>query len=208
MIFLVPFTLPKRRCLTYDYCPSSVELVARTFKMPSFSCAVADCKSAKWKNPSEHPHMNDVKGWVRFPSIKKEPQRRKLWETRCKRGHSWRATTYHAICYKHFTGWRDGKPSQEHPNPECFAYNDWGNLPKQRKENLLQVQKSYVLAGGGGGGADGDDGSDAAAVPMMPADVSLIDICATYDVGMLQSDHKEDLSISGAVSNTTEDSWR
>ena len=26
--------------------------------------------------------MNDVKGWVRFPSIKKEPQRRKLWENR------------------------------------------------------------------------------------------------------------------------------
>lgn len=24
----------------------------------------------------EHPHMNDVKGWVRFLSIKKEPQRR------------------------------------------------------------------------------------------------------------------------------------
>ena len=80
-------------------------------KMPAYTCAVADCMSAVWRNPEKHPSMKEVKGWVRFPSVKKEPMRRKLWEERCKRGPGWRATRYHAVCSKHFRKWENDAPS-------------------------------------------------------------------------------------------------
>lgn len=88
--------------------------------------------------------MVGVKGWVTFPSAKKEPQRRKLWEQRCKRGINWKATRNHAICSKHFREWKGKKPSPEYPDPECFEYNNWGKLPAPRRKNILQVNKSFA----------------------------------------------------------------
>lgn len=86
--------------------------------MPVYTCAVADCKSVSNKK------SQDVKGWTVFPK-KKDARRRRLWETRCKRGLNWRATKDHAICSKHFIDWCQG-PSPLHPDPELFAYNQWG----------------------------------------------------------------------------------
>lgn len=94
--------------------------------MPVYTCAVADCNSiSKKKNQG-------VKGWTVFPR-KKDAARRRLWETRCKRGPTWRATKDHAICSKHFIDWCKG-PSASHPDPELFAYNRWG-----AGRNLLDV---------------------------------------------------------------------
>ena len=69
--------------------------------MPVYTCAVADCNSvSKKKNQG-------VEGWTVFPK-KKDAKRRRLWETRCKRGPHWRATKDHAICSKHFIDWCQG----------------------------------------------------------------------------------------------------
>ncbi|MPC90452.1 hypothetical protein E2C01_085440 [Portunus trituberculatus] len=87
--------------------------------MPSYTCAVAGCSSSSRKQDV------DVIGWSVFPSRKKHPTRRKLWETRCKRGAEWRATQYHAICSKHFVDWHQ-ELSCQYADPELFAYNDWG----------------------------------------------------------------------------------
>lgn len=93
--------------------------------MPKYTCAVADCNSYSERKDEQ------VKGWCVFPR-KKDSTRRKLWETRCKRGPNWRATKYHAICSKHFTDWGQG-PSPSHPDPELFAYNRWGKKKSPRK---------------------------------------------------------------------------
>jgi len=85
--------------------------------MPVYTCAVADCTSISKKK------KQGVKGWTVFPR-KKDAARRRLWETRCKRGPQWRATKDHAICSKHFIDWCQG-PSPSHPDPELFAYNQW-----------------------------------------------------------------------------------
>lgn len=84
--------------------------------MPNYTCAVADCTSARKNDPA-------VKGWCVFPR-KKDAARRRLWEYKCKRGPKWKATKYHAICSKHFINWCNG-PSPSHPDPELFGYNQW-----------------------------------------------------------------------------------
>ena len=48
--------------------------------MTNFVCAVADCSSDSRKK------NRLVKGWARFPTVKKDPIRRKVWETKCRRG--------------------------------------------------------------------------------------------------------------------------
>lgn len=85
--------------------------------MPVYTCAVADCKSSTRKEDPE------VKGWTVFPR-KKKAARRRLWKMRCKRGNTWKATKYHALCSKHFIDWNNG-PSPLHPDPELFGYNQW-----------------------------------------------------------------------------------
>ena len=109
--------------------------------MTVFVCAVADCKSSSWKKSNKQPYMEGVKGWAPFPSLKKEPARRKLWETRCKRGAGWKATKHLRICSKHFKEWQGNRPSPAHPDPECFAYNNWGKGATLRKKNALQIAK-------------------------------------------------------------------
>lgn len=97
--------------------------------MPVYTCAVADCTSCSRKKDPE------VKGWCVFPR-KKDPVRRRLWESRCKRGQKWKATTYYAVCSKHFIDWCKG-PSPSHPDPELFGYNQW----KAKKGNEDYVGK-------------------------------------------------------------------
>lgn len=73
---------------------------------------------------------------------------------------------HHAICSsKHFGVWKELKPQEEHPDPECFVYNDWGNPPPKKKDNQLQVEKAIFLATAGGA---------VGAVPTMPADLLLV----------------------------------
>lgn len=93
------------------------------FGMPVYVCAVADCDSTS-KKP-------DVSGWVKFPK-RTDGIRKSLWETRCKRGPKWKATNNHAICSRHFIDWCQG-PSPSHPNPELFAYNNWGKKEYVRR---------------------------------------------------------------------------
>jgi len=93
--------------------------------MPVYTCAVADCTSISRKK------NQGVKGWIVFPK-KKDAARRRLWETRCKRGPKWKATKDHAICSKHFIDWCQG-PSALHPDPELFVYNQWGASRNTRR---------------------------------------------------------------------------
>lgn len=97
-----------------------------TRKMTNFVCAVADCKSNSTYSASQYPFMKQVKGWARFPSKKKDHKRRRLWETRCRRGTEWRATRNHAVCSLHFIAWENMQPSPKHPDPVLFLYNGWG----------------------------------------------------------------------------------
>ncbi|KAG0714207.1 hypothetical protein GWK47_014565 [Chionoecetes opilio] len=119
--------------------------------MTVFVCAVADCKSDSRKKVEKHPCMVEVKGWVKFPSAKKEPQRRKLWEDRCRRSHGsggWKATRFHAICSRHFINWIGNGPSSSHPDPKQFAYNDWGKkLSYKRPSNTWQINNVQVTGG-------------------------------------------------------------
>ncbi|KAK3869491.1 hypothetical protein Pcinc_025201 [Petrolisthes cinctipes] len=56
-----------------------------------------------------------------------ESERRKLWESKCKRSEGWKATRYHRICSRHFVDWVLGLgPSSSNPDPELFENNDWG----------------------------------------------------------------------------------
>ena len=108
--------------------------------MPVYVCAVADCKSDSRKKAEKCPYMADVRGWAKFPSVKKEAKRRKLWEKRCRRGAAWRASRFHAVCSRHFIYWTGNGPSSSHPNPELFAYNDWGKKRlHERPPNGWQV---------------------------------------------------------------------
>jgi len=89
--------------------------------------------------PPHEKKDEDVKGWCVFPR-KKDPVRRKLWETTWKRGPRWRATKDHAICFKHFINWCQG-PSPSHPDPELFAYNQWGKNKYSRKSIYKRESK-------------------------------------------------------------------
>lgn len=112
--------------------------------MPNFVCAVADCKYDSRKNAEKHPYMAEVKGWARFPSAKKEPERRKLWEIRCRR-EGFAANKYHRICSRHFVDWIGCDPSSSSPDPQLFQYNDWGRkLTKARPPNAWQVTNNIA----------------------------------------------------------------
>ena len=116
--------------------------------MPVFICAVADCKSDSRKKAEKYPYMADVEGWAKFPSAKKEAKRKKLWENKCRRGEGWRATRFHAVCSRHFIDWTANGPSPSHPNPELFAYNDWGKkLLHQRPPNAWQSNSVDITSG-------------------------------------------------------------
>ncbi|XP_063857624.1 uncharacterized protein LOC135099123 [Scylla paramamosain] len=117
--------------------------------MPNFTCAVADCTSDSRKGKRKTNQVTeDVKRFVRFPSGKKEPKRRKMWEERCRRAGGWKATQNHAVCSLHFLDWNNG-PSPEHSDPILFAYNGWGrnhHAVINRKANSLQCQGQDVIA--------------------------------------------------------------
>ncbi|KAK3892503.1 hypothetical protein Pcinc_003734 [Petrolisthes cinctipes] len=112
--------------------------------MTVFVCAVADCKSSSKKSADNWPEMTNVKGWAKFPSVKREPKRRKLWESRCKRGAGWKATRFHRVCSRHFNNWEETRPSSFHPDPELFNYNDWGKKHSQRSRNVWQSNSDAI----------------------------------------------------------------
>lgn len=115
--------------------------------MTVFMCAVADCTSSTKKRPDKWPEMAKVKGWAKFPSAKKEPKRRKLWENRCKRGAGWKATRFHRVCSIHFRNWGESGPSSSHPDPELFYYNGWGTKYSQRSRNAWQNNSDDIPSG-------------------------------------------------------------
>ncbi|KAK3893458.1 hypothetical protein Pcinc_002721 [Petrolisthes cinctipes] len=112
--------------------------------MTVFVCAVADCKSSSKKSADKWPEITNVKGWAKFPSVKREPKRRKLWESRCKRGAGWKATRFHRVCSRHFNNWEETRPSSFHPDPELFNYNDWGKKHSQRSRNVWQSNSDAI----------------------------------------------------------------
>lgn len=112
--------------------------------MTNYTCAVADCKSDSRKKVVKKKDIPYVKGYVKFPSATKEPERRKLWEARCRRGEGWKATKNHVICSLHFIGWLGKKPSPHNPDPVIFEYNGWGKVRLVnifRNTNILQCQR-------------------------------------------------------------------
>ncbi|KAK3887875.1 hypothetical protein Pcinc_008025 [Petrolisthes cinctipes] len=111
--------------------------------MTVFVCAVADCKSSLKKSTDKWPEMTNVKGWAKFPSVKREPKRRMLWENRCKRGAGWKATRFHRACSRHFNNWEETGPSSIHPDPELFNY-DWGKKHSQRSRNVWQSNSDDI----------------------------------------------------------------
>lgn len=104
--------------------------------MPHYVCAVADCDSASYKT-DEH-----VRGWATFPK-KGDGMRRSLWITRCKRGAKWKNTRNHAICSRHFIDWNQG-PTQAHPDPELFAYNNWGKTKYIRRSTYKRQKVEHA----------------------------------------------------------------
>ena len=57
----------------YRYCCcglfSAITCAVSVASMPVFSCAVADCKSATWKDRRKNPDMHGVEGWVMLDEI-------------------------------------------------------------------------------------------------------------------------------------------
>ena len=107
------------------------------------TCAVADCKSVNRKSIAKLPWIA-VRGWAVFPH-KKEQARRRLWEERCSRETTWRATPFSKICSLHFVNWGENGPSSTHPDPELFAYNGWGKKHVSRPSrptNTYQLNRS------------------------------------------------------------------
>lgn len=101
-------------------------------------CAVADCLSSSRKVRGRLLHRKG--GWAPFPCREKQPWRRKVWETRCRRGFNWKATDSSRICSKHFREWTRKGPSQDHPDPVCFTYNDWGKRPNPGRSGRVQLR--------------------------------------------------------------------
>lgn len=70
-----------------------------------------------------------------------------------------------------------GNSNQEHQDPECFEFNDWGNLPPQKERKICRFKIFPATTGGGGGG-----------VPMVPTYVFpvhfLVYINDTFDGGI------------------------
>ncbi|KAK3854721.1 hypothetical protein Pcinc_038815 [Petrolisthes cinctipes] len=88
--------------------------------------------------------MAHVKGWAKFPSAKVESERRKLWESKCKRSEGWKATKHHRICSRHFVDWVLGLgPSSSNPDPELFQYNDWGRKCGPSRSSDARQNKSH-----------------------------------------------------------------
>ncbi|XP_076058125.1 uncharacterized protein LOC143035233 isoform X2 [Oratosquilla oratoria] len=117
--------------------------------MTNYTCAVGDCTSDSRKSTRKTTQgTNNVKGYARFPSAKKESRRRKIWERSCRRPGGWKATANHVICSLHFLEWNNG-PSPEHPDPVLFSYNGWGRnhlAVINRKKNSLQCQGQNVIS--------------------------------------------------------------
>ena len=104
---------------------------------PVYTCVV-DWMSPVWRKRRKHPSMNNAKGWVRFPSLKKERLRRKWWESRCMRGPGWRASRYHVICFKHFMEWEYNVSSQAHTHtPSIFCVPWMGMLTSKKKKVIV-----------------------------------------------------------------------
>ncbi|KAG0718716.1 hypothetical protein GWK47_051928 [Chionoecetes opilio] len=115
--------------------------------MTNFVCAVADCQSVCRHKKTHNPKVKAVQGWARFPHVRKEATRRRVWEARCRRPLGWKATRNHAICSLHFIDWGENGPSLTHPDPVLFAYNKWGKNcfgHITRKRNILQCLTSQT----------------------------------------------------------------
>lgn len=153
------------------------KLVTCTAKMPVYICAVADCDSVSSKAEES------VHGWVRFPN-KADGIRKSLWETRCKRGPKWRASKHHAICSKHFIDWCQG-PSPTHPDPELFAYNNWG-LKQYVRRNVYKRQR-------------GENARYAPASSCHAASENEINTNSSHETSLLQAEDHDHSSVPNPV---------
>ena len=92
-------------------------------KMVNWCCNVPGCSSTllKKKNREKYPELQGVT-FHAFPSQKNRKLRRQ-WIRMLRRDPGWEPNKYSRVCSLHFP--RGKGPSEDHPVPVLFKYNNW-----------------------------------------------------------------------------------
>ncbi|XP_064457845.1 uncharacterized protein LOC135368466 isoform X2 [Ornithodoros turicata] len=97
--------------------------------MPS-TCAMPGCKS------------RGVKGFFRFPSEKRETQRRHAWIAAVRRVKPWIPTPYPRICHRHFATGRPSRSPKHVDYVPCAANQNDENSCQRRTDALQRLERS------------------------------------------------------------------
>lgn len=99
----------------------------------SYFCVAEGCNSDERKR-GRYGYMKDVRFYP-FPTQKKAPALRKRWLDLLRR-ENYEPKRNHRVCSLHF---KEGRPTENHPYPELFAYN---NFKESLKVFLVLIAKT------------------------------------------------------------------
>ena len=99
----------------------------------NYWCAAEGCNSDDRKR-GKYGFMADIE-FFPFPSSKTNKKARNKWLDLLRR-ENYEPTYQHRICSRHFV---DGRPTEQHPYPELFAYN--GYKRSENTRSAMSIQK-------------------------------------------------------------------
>lgn len=97
-----------------------------------YHCAAEGCTSDDRKR-AKYPYMQNVRFYP-FPTEKKNSKLRGKWLKLLRRDDAYFVPTFkQRVCSLHFV---DGEPTNEHPYPELFSYNNFKNMTTPYGTNI------------------------------------------------------------------------
>ena len=101
-----------------------------------YYCAAAGCFSDT-KKIGKYGYMSEIT-FHPFPTKKKAPKLRKRWLELLRR-EDYDPPPHHRLCSRHFV---DGKPTDDHPYPTLFEYNNYKLSKNPRATSVLDKRAS------------------------------------------------------------------
>lgn len=105
----------------------------------SYFCVAEGCNSDKRKR-GRYGYMKDVRFYP-FPTQKKAPALRKRWLDLLRR-ENYEPKRNHRVCSLHF---KEGRPTENHPYPELFAYNNFKESLKMRSTTSISKREQCMV---------------------------------------------------------------
>ncbi|XP_061195135.1 THAP domain-containing protein 11-like [Saccostrea echinata] len=102
-------------------------------------CVAEGCNSDERKR-GRYGYMKDVRFYP-FPTQKKTPAQRKRWLDLLRR-ENYEPKRNHRVCSLHF---KEGRPTEDHPYPELFAYNNFKESLKIRSTTSISKRKQCIV---------------------------------------------------------------